>query len=190
MEDAIKNTPLVPPGIGRPDNNSTQKTDTEAAVPEGSASAGTRKKDRWFVEERGGKKVAKRLNIINEAQVNARGPLKLTGNITLTDEGGQESFHNELVLCRCGASGNKPLCDGQHLEIEFFDNGSIMQASRSMVSRTPQPLHVQLIKDGPLVFRGYLRVFNARGQECCFRRGALCRCGRSTKKPFCDCYRV
>jgi CDGSH-type Zn-finger protein len=43
------------------------------------------------------------------------------------------------------------------------------------------------VKNGPLKFRGYLRVFNARGQECVTRSGALCRFGKSTRKPFCDC---
>jgi CDGSH-type Zn-finger protein len=53
--------------------------------------------------------------------------------------------------------------------------------------KTPQPLLVTLVKDGPIKFSGYLRIHNARGQECLSRSGALCRCGRSARKPFCDC---
>ena len=26
---------------------------------------------------------------------------------------------NRVTLCRCGASNNKPFCDGKHVEINF-----------------------------------------------------------------------
>ena len=93
---------------------------------------------------------------------------------------------NNLSLCRCGASKNKPLCDDQHLEIEFFDNGSITQLSDWMPVSRPQTVTVTAIKNGPLKFRGYLRLYNKKGQECITVKGELCRCGRSSKKPFCD----
>jgi CDGSH-type Zn-finger protein len=51
----------------------------------------------------------------------------------------------------------------------------------------PQTLTVTCIKDGPLKFRGFLRVFNSKGQESLSMQGMLCRCGKSTRKPFCDC---
>jgi CDGSH-type Zn-finger protein len=51
----------------------------------------------------------------------------------------------------------------------------------------PQTLTITCIKDGPLKYRGFLRVYNRKGQDCLSMQGALCRCGRSTKKPFCDC---
>lgn len=190
MEDAIKNTPYVRPGVGRPSiDDRTDDHPVSANTTPTKAPAGTRRQDRWFVDERGGTQVARRLNIVNEAEITSRGPIRLKGNITLIDEEGEKTFHNDLALCRCGASQNKPMCDKQHMEIEFFDNGGIMQASQTPRSRTPQPLNVQIIRNGPLLFRGYLRVFNSRGQETCSRKGALCRCGRSSKKPFCDCYR-
>ncbi len=169
----------VRPGIGRTGIEPTFD------APERSTHDETR--DRWFTEQRGGQKQPKRLDVPNEALVSSRGPIKLTGNITLVDEKGQQSHHNELKLCRCGASQNKPLCDDQHIEIEFVDRGAIMQASEIAATRRPQPLKVTVVKDGPLKFQGYLRVYNQRGQECVTFNGALCRCGQSARKPFCDC---
>jgi CDGSH-type Zn-finger protein len=66
--------------------------------------------------------------------VSENGPYMVTGDIPLakqtiaTDaEGGSETWqegaavaHREsYALCRCGASGNKPFCDGSHLRIGF-----------------------------------------------------------------------
>jgi len=143
--------------------------------------------DRWFREQRGNKRVPKRLDVPNEAMVTSGGPLKITGNLTLIDEDGTVTHANHLTLCRCGASRNKPICDDQHLDIEFLDNGNIHKASDCMPIKRPQTLTITCIKDGPLKFRGYLRVYNSKGQECLSMQGALCRCGQSTKKPFCDC---
>lgn len=48
------------------------------------------------------------------------GPLWVTGGITITRADGKTfETRNRVVLCRCGASSTKPLCDGTHLEIGF-----------------------------------------------------------------------
>ena len=77
----------------------------------------------------------------DENQASA-GPFKLTGNITLIDENGEVTHANHLTLCRCGASKNKPHCDDQHLEIEFFDMGNIHRASDCMPVTRPQTVTV------------------------------------------------
>ena len=143
--------------------------------------------DRWFREQRGNKRVPKRLDVANEAMGSSYGPLKVTGNLTLIEEDGSVTHANHLTLCRCGASNSKPICDEQHLEIEFMDMGSIQRASDCMPVVRPQTLTITAIKNGPLKYRGFLRVFNSKGQECLSMQGSLCRCGKSTKKPFCDC---
>ena len=142
--------------------------------------------DRWFHEQSGTKRVPKRLDVANELLVTTGGPLKMTGNITLIDEDGSVTYANNLNLCRCGASKNKPICDDQHLEVEFFDGGAVSQISDWMPVTRPQNITVTCVKNGPLKFRGYLRIFNKKGQECITMSGDLCRCGKSSKKPFCD----
>jgi len=142
--------------------------------------------DRWFREQRGKKRVLKRLDIPNEMLVTTGGPMKVTGNITLINEDGSVTHSNNLNLCRCGASNNKPLCDDQHLDIEFFDSGAITKVSDSMPVKRPQTITLTCVKNGPIKFRGYLRIYNNKGQECITMNGALCRCGKSSNKPFCD----
>jgi CDGSH iron-sulfur domain-containing protein 3 len=43
------------------------------------------------------------------------GPLKITGNFLLKDfKRDKEDSPGEVLLCRCGKSGNKPYCDDSH----------------------------------------------------------------------------
>lgn len=189
MEDASKAYQYLRPGVGFDAEPSPQEAldSGRPEAPEDSVSLGEKRQDRWFLENRGGKKVPKRLEIANEALVLSGGPIKLTGNITLIDESGEVSHHNHLSLCRCGASRSKPVCDERHMEIEFLDPARIEQASDCMPLRRPQTVTLTCVKDGPVKFRGYLKIHNRKGQECLTMQGALCRCGRSSRKPFCDC---
>ena len=53
-------------------------------------------------------------------EVTTNGPLLVHGNITIKDANGQETVkNNKTAFCRCGASGNKPFCDGSHHKVEF-----------------------------------------------------------------------
>ncbi len=49
-------------------------------------------------------------------KVRANGPLKVTGPVTLVDHEGRpfDVCGDDLVLCRCGRSADKPFCDGSH----------------------------------------------------------------------------
>jgi CDGSH iron-sulfur domain-containing protein 3 len=49
------------------------------------------------------------------------GPLILTGSIRLLDAEGNpfETRGRKVALCRCGASAQKPFCDGSHAKIGF-----------------------------------------------------------------------
>ena len=50
------------------------------------------------------------------------GPLWVTGGIPVERADGQPmETRNRVTLCRCGASGNKPLCDGSHKEVGFSE---------------------------------------------------------------------
>lgn len=49
------------------------------------------------------------------------GPLMVYGNIKVKDIEGNEINKNKLTaFCRCGASQNKPYCDGTHTKIDFL----------------------------------------------------------------------
>lgn len=48
------------------------------------------------------------------------GPLFVRGRVRVVDADGRLLREDTRVaLCRCGASGNKPFCDGSHLKIGF-----------------------------------------------------------------------
>ncbi len=51
------------------------------------------------------------------------GPLFVTGAVPVTRaDGAPFEARNRMTLCRCGASKNKPLCDGSHAEVGFRDS--------------------------------------------------------------------
>lgn len=53
-------------------------------------------------------------------EVAVNGPLLVYGNITVKDRDGNETKKNKVTaFCRCGASSNKPYCDGTHRKIGF-----------------------------------------------------------------------
>ena len=60
--------------------------------------------------------------------------MQITGNITLVQEDGSVQYANHLSLCRCGHSGTKPTCDGQHIDKEFINPGKISEASEIAAS--------------------------------------------------------
>lgn len=49
------------------------------------------------------------------------GPLWVTGGVRVSVGGTAVEARNRVTLCRCGASANKPLCDGSHKEVGFAD---------------------------------------------------------------------
>jgi CDGSH-type Zn-finger protein len=51
------------------------------------------------------------------------GPLWVRGGVRITGADGKDyEVRNRVTLCRCGASTNKPFCDGTHQEIGFTDD--------------------------------------------------------------------
>ena len=45
---------------------------------------------------------------------------------------------------------------------------------------------IKIRDNGPLIVDGEFRLVDANGQEFPIKKAALCRCGGSTTKPFCD----
>jgi uncharacterized Fe-S cluster protein YjdI len=52
-------------------------------------------------------------------EVLKNGPLLVHGDIFLVEGEKKTCKKDRLSLCRCGASKNKPYCDGSHVEIGF-----------------------------------------------------------------------
>ena len=166
-------------------DDSTEKRESSIAGKE-NLTTSAKALDRWFKERQKNHGAPRLLEVPNESLVTNGGPLQLTGNLTLVHDDGTVQYANHLTLCRCGHSGSKPNCDGQHLDMEFLNPGKISEASEIAASQRPSKLTLSCIKDGPITFRGRLRLHNQFGQECVKMRGSLCRCGQSASKPFCD----
>lgn len=63
------------------------------------------------------------LGLIEDPQKRRSGPLWVKGGIPVNGpDGTQYEQRNRVTLCRCGASANKPFCDGSHLSTRFQDH--------------------------------------------------------------------
>ncbi len=54
-----------------------------------------------------------------QIQVFGNGPVMVKGKCTITHADGSTEEKENFALCRCGASSNKPFCDGEHKKIGF-----------------------------------------------------------------------
>ncbi len=63
------------------------------------------------------------IGVVEDPSKNISGPYYVQGGITIHNEKGTPyEIRNRVTLCRCGASRNKPFCDGSHAAIQFKDN--------------------------------------------------------------------
>ncbi len=122
----------------------------------------------------------------NTIAIAADGPLYAHGDVEVVDgEGAVVISDTRVALCRCGASKVKPFCDGSHSEAGFSDPGAIPDPRLKEGDATTGPLKIALAKNGPLILDGPVTVTGG-DDSCSGARGALCRCGASENKPFCD----
>ncbi len=124
----------------------------------------------------------------NAIKVAADGPLYLHGDVTVVNADGDEILRDTRVaLCRCGRSSNKPLCDNSHLD--GFEDAGVLGTSGALTADAPPggaPLRVTPRKDGPFIVEGPVTITAADGATSHATKLALCRCGASKNKPFCD----
>ena len=58
--------------------------------------------------------------VVEDPQLGVSGPLFVRGGVPVVDaEGTPYEVRNRVTLCRCGASENKPFCDGSHIATKF-----------------------------------------------------------------------
>ena len=118
-------------------------------------------------------------------KVRPDGPNVLTGDVVIAGKPVAATGRTTLVLCRCGASRNKPYCDGTHTRNGFHDPG-ILPGDAPAGMRAAGRVTVKPTPDGPLECVGPLMVEGADGRAACVSATLLCRCGHSQAKPFCD----
>ena len=91
------------------------------------------------------------------------------------------------TLCRCGASKNKPYCDGSHHAVEFSATGEPPSGTTDMLATRNGRLSINPLHNGPLSVEGNLEITSGTGRVVSRLTAArLCRCGGSQNKPFCD----
>ncbi len=122
----------------------------------------------------------------NTARVGEDGPLYLSGDIEIVDyEHNLISCETRVALCRCGASQDKPFCDGSHTQAGFKDAGALSEDAKIGPPEGIGKIRIRLRPNGPLLFEGDLEICG-KDQKVEAGRGAFCRCGASDRKPLCD----
>ncbi len=120
---------------------------------------------------------------VNMARLRENGPVAVHAPMTVNGV----PIGMRATLCRCGASKNKPYCDGSHHDAGFAATGEPESKSTDMLAVRDGPLALTPLKDGPLKVEGNLEICAGSGRVV--QRGSavfLCRCGASKAKPFCD----
>ena len=124
-------------------------------------------------------------------QLRKNGPYIVEGQFSLDD--GQLQSGQRVALCRCGESKNKPLCDGAHKQVSFESEdcgqaGKTQNCNNEKDQEQPDTAgSVQTTKNGPYILMGDVEIATADGEKIGTGvRVALCRCGQSKNKPFCD----
>ncbi len=121
--------------------------------------------------------------LVNVLRVLQNGPNAVRAPISLNGE----FVGYRATLCRCGASKNKPFCDGSHHDIEFDATGEPATGEFEALAVRDGPLEISPQRNGPLRVSGNLEIISGTGRTVMKTTAvALCRCGRSAAKPYCD----
>ena len=122
----------------------------------------------------------------NTVTIDPDGPLFVKGDLAVTMPDGSAHTDTRVALCRCGASKNKPFCDNSHLKAEFKDPATFQDVKiKPDPDGTSGVLKVQPARNGPLLLQGPLDLISTDASVHGIQ-AALCRCGGSANKPFCD----
>jgi CDGSH-type Zn-finger protein/uncharacterized Fe-S cluster protein YjdI len=120
---------------------------------------------------------------VNTIRLREDGPYAFSASLT-TDG---KKMGNRATLCRCGASKNKPFCDNSHKDVQFRATGEPETKTSDPLSERSGPLKISEIENGPLVITGNVEICSGTGRTVDrASSAALCRCGGSSTKPFCD----
>lgn len=120
---------------------------------------------------------------VNLMRVRENGPLAFHGQLDIAGSGSMF----RATLCRCGRSKNKPFCDSSHVAAGFTATGEPATGMSEPLAKRDGSVAITPKQDGPLLVNGNLEVVSGTGRmlDRCVKT-ALCRCGHSNNKPFCD----
>ena len=123
----------------------------------------------------------------NVVTVMYNGPLYVRGDLEVDGAASDMSgVRYRAALCRCGQSKNKPFCDNSHEAAGFKDYGAVGDPGDGF-DAPGGPLKVGKAPNGPLLLNGNFTIVAASGRKAWKgTKAALCRCGQSKNKPFCD----
>lgn len=120
---------------------------------------------------------------VNVVRVRENGPLAFHADLEIAGKGSTY----RATLCRCGASNNKPFCDGSHTAANFHATGEPVTQDSAALAQRNGKVTVQGARNGPLLVSGNLEVVSGTGRTTLrTQTTALCRCGGSANKPYCD----
>ena len=120
---------------------------------------------------------------VNLVRLRENGPLAVHADMRI----GGDATQLRATLCRCGASKNKPYCDGSHNAAGFQASGEPPTQPSEPLAARAGPLAITPKKDGPLYFAGNVELVSGTGRTLNRMQEAwLCRCGQSKNKPYCD----
>jgi len=120
---------------------------------------------------------------VNTIAVRENGPLAVHAEIELNGE----PIGVRATLCRCGQSKNKPYCDGSHVAAGFVATGEPETTPSAPLARRDGLLTIRTRQNGPLKVVGPVEIIAGTGHTVHrVEDAALCRCGCSGRKPFCD----
>ncbi|NVO16551.1 MAG: CDGSH iron-sulfur domain-containing protein [Rhodoplanes sp.] len=120
--------------------------------------------------------------MVNVIRVRENGPLAVHAELSL----GPDTLLR-ATLCRCGASGKKPFCDGSHAAASFSASGEAAPRPDEELASRSGRVTIKGVANGPLLIAGPVEIVTGTGHTIVkTAHAALCRCGQSGSKPFCD----
>lgn len=120
---------------------------------------------------------------VNLIKIRENGPLAVHAELTVAGHGPMP----RATLCRCGHSKTKPFCDGSHTAAGFVATGEPATKASEPLAVRAGPVTITPAENGPLLVAGCVELVSGTGRtlDRC-EKAALCRCGHSANKPYCD----
>ena len=120
---------------------------------------------------------------VNTISVRENGPVAFNAEIVLSGA----PIGTRATLCRCGESKNKPYCDNSHAAAGFTATGEPATKESAQLAKRDGRLEITPYPNGPLGVAGPVEIISGTGHTVNrVERTALCRCGHSANKPYCD----